>query len=113
MLNHEPDYQISSLGRIRKIKTHKIMAQHAYTNDYLHFRAFKNGTRRHYDVHPLVAHYFISPRPPYMLVDHIDRNKQNNAVSNLRYVTRSFNALHSKLWKNKIENSNNNRWNKY
>ena len=44
-----------------------------------------------YSVHKLVAETFISNPNNYTEVDHIDRNKQNNKVSNLRWVTHQEN----------------------
>lgn len=46
-------------------------------------------------VHILVAHAFIGLRPHTMDINHMDGDKANNRVSNLEYVTRSENVLHS------------------
>ncbi|MFA6043375.1 MAG: HNH endonuclease [Phycisphaerales bacterium] len=46
-------------------------------------------------IHTLVAGAFIGPRPPGLVVDHIDQNPLNNHVGNLRYVTRRVNAYNS------------------
>ena len=48
-----------------------------------------------YSVHKLVAETYISNPNSYTEVDHIDRNKQNNKVSNLRWVTRAENMKNS------------------
>lgn len=46
-------------------------------------------------VHTIVAHFFIRPCPENMEIDHIDRNRKNNNVKNLRYVTHKENMKHS------------------
>lgn len=46
-------------------------------------------------IHYLVAYHFIGERPEGLVIDHIDRDKQNNNVSNLRYVTVSENNRNS------------------
>ena len=50
---------------------------------------------RHEDIHFLVSHAFLGPRPEGYVIDHIDTDKQNNSISNLEYVTRSGNQLRS------------------
>lgn len=40
-------------------------------------------------IHNMVAEVFLGPRPKGLMIDHIDRNKLNNSVDNLRYVTLS------------------------
>jgi hypothetical protein len=48
-------------------------------------------------VHVLVALHFIGPPPEGKTqIDHIDRNRGNNEVTNLRHVSRSENALNCK-----------------
>jgi len=46
-------------------------------------------------VHQLVAETFLSSdyKSKNLFVDHIDRNKKNNNLSNLRLVTKSENAI--------------------
>jgi hypothetical protein len=46
-----------------------------------------------YKLHRVIALQFIPNPDPvrFPFVDHIDRNKTNNAVSNLRWVARAFN----------------------
>lgn len=48
-----------------------------------------------YYIHELVAETFIGKRPTGMVIDHINRNKQDNHVRNLRYCTRLENAHNS------------------
>jgi len=38
-------------------------------------------------IHKVVAHCFIGPRPDGLQIDHINRDKTDNRVENLRYVT--------------------------
>ena len=46
-------------------------------------------------VHQLVAETFIPPVEGKRYIDHIDRNKLNNDVSNLRYVSQGENNMNS------------------
>lgn len=58
-------------------------------------------------VHHLVAEMFIGPRPLGLNIDHIDRNKSNNRVSNLRYVKQSVNVHNQEArgcyWDKRVE----------
>ena len=47
----------------------------------------KNGKIKYYHIHRLVAEAFIPNLENKPTVDHIDRNKLNNVVSNLRWAT--------------------------
>lgn len=58
---------------------------------YLHVLLQSNGKIRPTTVHRLVAETFI-PNPENLeQVDHIDNDKTNNTVKNLRWVSRKFN----------------------
>jgi len=37
--------------------------------------------------------HFVGPRPEGLVIDHIDRDRLNNIVSNLRYVTQKENMF--------------------
>ena len=53
------------------------------------------------EVHRLVAPAFLGVREKGKDIDHIDQNKLNNAVSNLRYVSRSENVRNCKRYEKK------------
>lgn len=80
-------YEVSSLGRVRKGS--QILDPRVTTNGYERIRI--NGKEK--AVHRLVADAFIGHAEGE--IDHIDGNKVNNAVDNLRWVTRSENVRHS------------------
>lgn len=60
---------------------------------YLHVGLSKStGVQKNVTVHRAVAEAFISRIKGFDYVDHIDGDKHNNAVSNLRWVTSGLNA---------------------
>lgn len=86
-------YEASTLGNIRNATTHRILTPQ-YLNDYVRVTLYKDGRPHNIRVHRLVAKVYI-PNPenkPY--IDHIDENKVNNHVDNLRWVTPSENMIH-------------------
>ena len=48
-----------------------------------------------YEIHRIVAKFFIGERPEGLCVNHIDGNKLNNKPSNLEYITISENVKHA------------------
>ena len=46
-------------------------------------------------VHMIVAHTFLGPQPPDMIINHIDANKHNNSLKNLEYITQRENVAHA------------------
>lgn len=53
--------------------------------------------KRDYAVHRLIFLYHHGYLTPGMEIDHIDGNPSNNRIENLREVTRTQNALNSKI----------------
>ena len=86
-----PDYEVSNLGNVRNIKTGRILKPR---NNDGYYRVLLNNKNKR--IHRLVALTFL-PNPDNKTdVDHIDRNRTNNVVSNLRWVSRSENCLNTK-----------------
>lgn len=83
-------YEISNYGSVKSIskvtKKEKILKQSLNKEGYLVVTINKK-IKTHY----LVAYTFIGSRPDGLQIDHIDRNKLNNRLDNLRYCTRCEN----------------------
>ena len=88
-----PDVKIyvSSLGRVQYTSSHVI----SFGADLGEYKAvqFANGST--VLVHDLVLRTFVGPRAEGMVIDHLDGNKHNNALSNLEYVTTQVNNQRS------------------
>ena len=64
----------------------------------------KDGIRKTYSVHKLVALAFIPNPENNTTINHIAGNKRNNNVSNLEWATEKENQNHK--WKNGLANYN-------
>lgn len=81
------DYNISSLGRLRRNKT--LFKGHIKAGYLLYSVTIRGKSKCHF-AHRLVALTFLGdPSSPEMTVDHIDRNPLNNKLENLRWLTPS------------------------
>lgn len=97
-------YEISSFGRVKSVEhfivrgnsnharvPSKIIKPWINAKGYLCVALHKDGASYKKKVHRLVAEAFIENPDCKPHIDHIDTNKSNNAVSNLRWVTPSEN----------------------
>lgn len=92
------DYEISNFGNCRrKLKNgnYKIIKGSVMNRGYKYFQVMRNGIRHNFLFHQMVAKCFIGERND-LDTDHIDRNKLNNNLSNLRYITHKENSCNRK-----------------
>lgn len=88
-------YKVSSFGRVKGLKSGKILRPGLGTNGYWLVVLSKNGKIKTTYLHRLVAKIFIGPALNNLEVNHIDANRANNSANNLEYVTHKQNIAHS------------------
>ncbi len=86
-------YAISDRGNVINLMTKKILKQHIAVDGYLRVDFCGHCTHKSRLLHRLLAKAWIPNPENKPEVDHIDRNKQNNTLSNLRWVSRQENIL--------------------
>ncbi|CAL6018616.1 Conserved_hypothetical protein [Hexamita inflata] len=91
-INGYPSYLVSNFGRITFNEDKVKRAPISISCGYYQITILNEFRSNHYFIHRLVAQAFLGECPENHEVDHIDRNRQNNQLSNLRYVTRSQNS---------------------
>jgi hypothetical protein len=87
-----PHIEVSNLGRIR-YTTGKPINPVTKSKDYPVIQPYYNTKQLKFLVHVLVASSFLElPKTPGIVVDHIDRNRFNFKLNNLRFVSKSDNG---------------------
>lgn len=107
---YEGLYQVSNTGEIKSLKFNhsnkeKIIKGNKESLGYLVVTLYKDGNRKNFKIHRLVAETFISNPKNLPQVNHIDGNKQNNRIDNLEWCTASENTIHAH--KSGLANSDN------
>jgi len=72
---------------------------------YYKIRLCKNSKYKYFYFHRLVYEAYNGEIPEGLCIDHIDNNKQNNHIDNLRLATRSENMWNQKIHKNNNKSS--------
>jgi len=94
-------YEVSDAGRVRRVRAYRstaagwVMKLNLGKNGYLRVCLQDRPRISHCLVHRLVAMAFLPMTDGRTLVNHKDRNKANNAVSNMEWCNNSENVRHS------------------
>ena len=117
-----PNYQISNYGRIKskqrfsnccygkqRLLKEKIIVPTPDKKGYLRIMLCKNGNKKRFYIHELVAKTFLDNYDETKIIHHIDYDNQNNNYKNLYICSRSeHTTLHNKtdkLIRKLIENN--------
>ena len=93
-------YQVSDLGRVRSRYSGewRVMKAIKRRDGYLSVDLWKNGKKKNFLIHRLVAQAFIENNDETKIyINHIDECKQNNHFWNLEYCTAQYNNTYNDL----------------
>ena len=99
------NYEISNFGNCRKkLPDGNFREIKGSINNmgYLYFQINRSKKRINYLFHQEVAYQFLGERPINMVIDHKDRNKLNNCVENLHYITQKENMKNQDRYRSDI-----------
>lgn len=123
--SYEGLYQVSNLGRVKHLEftrpnlltggvstiKEKMLKQRLTPFGYYTVSLSKNGKKRLYFVHRLVAEAFILNPDNLPIINHKDENKVNNYIDNLEWCDHLYNSNYGTRNKRLSETKTNNTYN--
>ena len=103
------NYEISENGEVVNLKNGRVKGQWINTSGYYCVElTVESGKKKKFLTHRLVAEVYLGyPENEKLQVDHINRNRLDNSINNLRWVSVSENSKNKKkrinINKEKIE----------
>ena len=104
--NYEGLYKVSNQGRIYSLISNKFLKTRKEKSNYLLIDLCKNGKKKTYSVHRLVASTFL-PNPSNLpQVNHKDENPSNNHLENLEWCDAKYNTNYGSRTERMLQNPN-------
>jgi hypothetical protein len=93
IIGYEGLYRINMNGDVWSCKRNKLMTHSTDSRGY----AYVNLKGKNHRIHQLLCIHFMSNPNNYKMIDHIDNNKLNNNLENLRWCNTYENNQNRKL----------------
>lgn len=94
---YEGLYAVTSCGKVWSYRSKKFLKPYDNGFGYLYVNLNKNGKKKQFKIHRLVAQAYLDNPEGKEEVDHIDRNRYRNCVNNLRYVSSQENKANAEF----------------
>ena len=99
IIGYENLYKINNYGEVLSLRSNKILKPNNNGIGYLIIQLCKNGKRKNYLIHRLVAEHFLDNPNNLPEVNHKDEDKSNNFVNNLEWCKHKYNMNYKQLQK--------------
>jgi hypothetical protein len=96
------NYEVSNYGNVRNIKLGRMLTPDLCSNGYYCVCLSNKGKATTKQIHRLVLTTFENNHENKPCVDHIDNDRQNNCLFNLRYATTQENGFNRKINANNL-----------
>ena len=106
------NYSVSDHGNARNNTTGRILKPGCDTCGYFQVGLRKNEKTHLKSIHRLIAKAFLLNPENQKCVDHIDNNKKNNKLTNLRFATSRENNQNASLSSKNTSGTKGVSWNK-
>ena len=95
-----PNYSVSNLGNVKSNRTSKVLKQVLSGYGYYMVKLNDKTNKKTKYIHKLVAEAFLINNEGKPYVDHINNDKSDNKVTNLRFATHKENGQNRQINKN-------------
>ena len=106
------NYSVSDFGNVRNDKFGTCIKRRDTTNGYLRVCLMKDDKKFDKLIHKLSAEAFLPNPENKKCVDHIDNNKLNNNLINLRFATHTQNGQNRSMSSKNTSGTKGVHWNK-
>ena len=101
------NYIIYENGDVLNVNTGKYLNPYTDKNGYKHIKLCKNGKGKIFKIHRLLALAYIPNTENKKCIDHINRDKLDNRLENLRWATNLENQQNRGLFSNNTSGEKN------
>lgn len=100
-----PNYEVSDTGKIRRLKNQKELKLTTNSSSYVVARIYYNKKKYTKSISKMIWEAF-NECICTQTIDHIDRDKSNNALSNLRCISHRENSSNRNIYRKKYQLTN-------